>query len=402
VQSSRVGECIGTDELKEIYKSLREDALTSSKLGHIVSCASCLDEVNQILSLSSLHERYKPGSTRDNRKPPDGSGGDSSDGPTDGPIDFSTKLRERLEEVVHHKPKELRVSVNGTVVGSISVGAESSELVLKLPPEEEIDFVEVHGDERILLLFFDLAGHFERLDDEWAQIDLSDGRIITVYLSENSDDKKLRVSYEVPALDETSDEELLTYAQVKARPTYGLARLGEAISNLNITGWWLKPTLAMLLLLSLMTAASFLLKSRPTVSEIMGESRLNEDLRAVTDQQITYQVVEIEEVNNVGDVIVVSKLETWHDRLSSRDRYEEEAGQKDVVQRVTLVSTCSTQSVGIGFCSTQRAKTLAPNLRSHLSTAKFSASSVFLGQILITVVDRKCLKLAANPTLSLN
>ena len=53
------GECVSQQVFDEIYRSNNRDALTTTRLAHIVSCADCLDVVNSLLRLPLLAERYR-------------------------------------------------------------------------------------------------------------------------------------------------------------------------------------------------------------------------------------------------------------------------------------------------------------------------------------------------------
>src|SRR5262249_27046734 len=53
---SRQGECLSPEELRDIYETGKDEALTTSTIGHIASCRSCLDQVNELLQLPLLVE----------------------------------------------------------------------------------------------------------------------------------------------------------------------------------------------------------------------------------------------------------------------------------------------------------------------------------------------------------
>ena len=313
IYSARTGNCIKTDELEEIYRLQSEEALSSGKLSHIVSCPECLDEVNRILGLPMLAQRYQPESTSQ-RRPPDMGGGGSSDGPTD----FRTRFRRRLDNVIQHEPKELRITVNGTAIGSITVSGDSSELILNLSPDDHIDFVEILSEEDVRLLFFSLAEEQNDGHEQWAKIELSRGRMLSAHLSANNRTPTLRISYTVPPLSEKA-EQAVTVVEVQQSDSRGFipARLAEAIATLNVKGWWLKPALATLCLALLILVAGIFFRA-PLPAKDLLQACVEEETRALADNRVTYQLVQLEERNSRGDVIGRRRIETWQE--TSRNR----------------------------------------------------------------------------------
>ena len=320
--SARTGECIKTDELEDIYRLRRENALTSTRLGHIASCPNCLDEVNRILSLPSLAERYSPESGDHQRRPPANRGGGSSGDSGDGPIGLSTKFRQRLEEVVNHKPKELRISVNSIPVGSIAINADSSELKLNLGPDDHIEFIDIRSEEDTRLLFFSPAEKYNDLVEQWAEIELGDDRTLTASLSTNNGTKTLQISYTIAPLIEVRPEFITAQAGCgrSDRPEgFDLIsrRLLEAIASLKRNGWWMNPVLVTLSLVLLVVAAALFFKTPPD-NNLLDESRLREETSTLAGKAITYQVVQLEELNSKREVTAKRRVETWRDPLRNR------------------------------------------------------------------------------------
>jgi RNA polymerase sigma factor (sigma-70 family) len=320
--SARTGECIKSNELEDIYRLRRENALTSARLGHIASCPKCLDEVNRILSLPSLAERYTPGSGDHQRRPPANRGGGSSGDSGNGPTGLSTKFRQRLEEVVNHKPKELRISVNSIPVGSIAINADSSELMLNLGADNQIDFIDIRSEEDTRLLFFSPAEKYNDLLEQWAEIELSDDRTLAACVSTDNGTKTLRISYTIAPLIEVRPEFITAQAGCgrSERPegfSFISARLLEVIASLKRNAWWMNPVLVALSLVLLVVAAALFFKARPD-SSLLDESRLREETSALAGKVITYQVVQLEELNSRGEVTAKRRVETWRDRLRNR------------------------------------------------------------------------------------
>ncbi len=200
--NSRHGDCLSPQELKEIYADNRADALTTTKLAHIVSCHSCLDAVNSLLGLPLLAQRYQAEPCEPKNPPPDETGGGASGG---GSADLTAKLGQKLRETHEHKPHELRIAVNGVLVSSFKVGSESSELNLNLTPNEPVEFVEVCSEQGVLLLFLSVNATGSQ-SDEWASIELSEARSLEAFFK-NDDGASLHVIYKDPQPEEARASE---------------------------------------------------------------------------------------------------------------------------------------------------------------------------------------------------
>jgi RNA polymerase sigma factor (sigma-70 family) len=194
--NSRKGDCLSLEQLRGFYRSSDAEPLTTAKLGHIVSCRLCLDAVNRLLGLTPLAERFQSDQERPETPPRDKDGGGTSGG---GSIDLRTKYRQRLREVSEHKPKELRIAVNGSVVSTLKVNADESEVDLNLPTQRNIEYVEIFSEQGIQLLFLSLAETNRQNSPQWATIELSEGRTLEASLRfENG--PALQVTYNEPLI----------------------------------------------------------------------------------------------------------------------------------------------------------------------------------------------------------
>ncbi len=192
--SSCRGDCLPQQELNEAYAGGNDETLTTAKLAHIVSCPKCLDTVNGILGLPLLSERDRGEPSGPKDPPGDANGGGASG---NGPTGLCRKLAHRLRETHEHKPHELRIAVNGLVVSSLRVNSELSELDLNLAPEDPIEFVEICSEQGVQLLFFSINANGPR-SDQWASIELSEGRLLEATYHDASG-PRLRVVYKDPA-----------------------------------------------------------------------------------------------------------------------------------------------------------------------------------------------------------
>ena len=217
------GECIPRQELEEAYSKDDGDALTTTKLAHIVSCPHCLDVVNSLLGLPLLSERYDAGRSDLKEPPRDGDGGGAAGG---GSGDLTKKFGKRLRETHEHKPQELRISVNGFLVSSLTVSSDLSELNLNLTPDDPIEFVEVCSEQGVQLLFFtvDPAG---LQSEQWARIELSEGRFLQASFH-NENGPGLRVIYQDPLPEEASNAGETSNANALSSPLFVVPELKSA------------------------------------------------------------------------------------------------------------------------------------------------------------------------------
>jgi len=179
--NSRSGECLAQPELAEAYRENQADPLTTAKLAHIVSCRGCLDAVNGLLGMPLLDQRYQVSAHEPKDPPHDGSGGGASGG---GSGDLPKRFEHHLRETREHKPQELRIAVNGFLVSSLKVSSYVNELNLNLMPDDPIEFVEISSEQGVQLLFFSIDPHGLG-GEEWAWIELSEGRSLEAHFQNN-------------------------------------------------------------------------------------------------------------------------------------------------------------------------------------------------------------------------
>src|SRR5437016_5336137 len=217
--ASRQGDCLSPDQLHSLYqRSKRNDkaeemvAMSSAELAHLVSCVACLNEVNSMLKLPPLSQRYL---TDASGKDSGGRGGDGGSSTGGGPrqIPKSARARKLIEsgrlddwdddarEAFEHKPQELCVAVNGYLLGSQRVGLEQNDLTLSLNPEEKPTFVEVFSEQGIRLSLMSIGDPPpEGTGEQRLQVKLSDARELELTLHFTEPFMTLRVAYHDPAL----------------------------------------------------------------------------------------------------------------------------------------------------------------------------------------------------------
>ena len=377
--NSRKDDCPPIEQLQEFYQSNNTETLPTAKLGHIVSCRFCLDAVNRLLDLPLLAGRYQSEEDQPETPPQDKNGGGSSGG---GTIDLGERYRKRLREVSEHKPKELRIAVNGSVVSSIKVSSEKSELNLNLAQQKNVKFVEVFSEQGVRLLFFAVSETDLPNTRQWATIELSEGRTLDACLRfENG--PVLQVIYNEPLIIEevgqtplklvkdavevapsmTNSEGIHASSQFASlfRPlrwplemVLNAVKSGKAIetsplevSDTNQANYfasrqmsllglaspasrkhpWAHPQWLAVLVLTIIIIGSFLLfktKTTPTLTaaNLLEQSSVSEKLMGNSPGQITHRIVNLEERRPAGGAVVSRhRIESWQN-FAQGDRAE--------------------------------------------------------------------------------
>jgi len=323
------GVCLPAEQLREIYKSGKEESLSPTRLAHIVSCQRCLDVVNQLLDLPLLEERCNGASNGSNEPPRNNNGNGSSDGP----VDLRTKCQKRLKRVVEHKPQELRISVNGTQVSSLKVNSDLNELSLNIAEEETIEFVEVLSEQNLQLLFFSVGDAYSSERDQWATVELSEGRSLEATLQHG---KKVRIVYREPVLAEAArpltlvTENRLSTISAFSRLSVVWELLRSRIAgNSDLTELSLfgeispkvskslltRPAFVTVLLLAALTGSYLLFRPRvtptPIAARLLEQASQAEDVVTRTPELLTHRVIGLEERNSAGVLVARRKIETW-------------------------------------------------------------------------------------------
>ncbi len=190
--------CSPQQQLREQFRAEPAGTLDNQVLSHIVSCARCLDEVNSLLGLPPLSERYPTDMLGPDRK----SGGGRGSGPSGGSATdaFRRKSQRRMKEVVEHRPQELLIAVNGFILGAQKISAELSELSLRINQAEKIGFVEVFSEQEMRLLFLSVEPPPDGVAQYQERAELSDGRALELSLSFSDNWPSLYLTYHDPAL----------------------------------------------------------------------------------------------------------------------------------------------------------------------------------------------------------
>ncbi len=352
------GPCLSPDELREIYLLGNSDALTTTRLAHIVSCRSCLDAVNSLLGLPLLAQRglaEPPADPPDRDEPPiDRSGGGTSGG---GPGDVRRKLGRHLRAIGEHKPQELRISVNGLPLSSLKISSDLTEVDLNLNSDEPVEFVEITSEQDVQLLFFSSGKGTE--SEQWAWIELSESRTLAAFLR-LQDGPTLHVIYRDPLSAELSpNQEMLTVPSPssplalvqtvdetvepneKARhlldPLRSWTKRLRSVSKQNESPddagfalfsrqldrrrFWMRPGFMTVLAVALLLAGFFIWKNQPepalTTTALLDRASSTEQAVEQLRDHVSHRFINLEERRSPeGAVVSRRRIEIWQNHAT--------------------------------------------------------------------------------------
>jgi len=336
ISAARQGDCLSTSELKDLYHRSDTQAIDHTTLAHLVSCPNCLDSVNRLLGLPLLNQRYPTDMTGRDRKPK---------GPGDGPPptgadnDQSTRALRRVKETFEHRPKELRIAVNGYLQVSQKVSSDRMEQTLSLDLEEKPDFVEVFSEQWIRLLLLEVEPPLGGAFEQHRRIGLSEGRSLAATINFSGPCPDLHVVYDDPTLvalqsstsaaeidDGWDDSVIDERIDIPAIPRTGFsANLRKRWSDFKLTGFDLgllfRPGVVTALFALILIATALLYLRVPTTSlsatELLRRSTAAEESIAARANQVIHRTITLEERSVPGAVATGSQQQ-----LLSRRRIE--------------------------------------------------------------------------------
>jgi RNA polymerase sigma factor (sigma-70 family) len=361
---SRTGECLSVESLERLYGETDASGVDQQVLGHVVSCPRCLDEINRLLNLPLLSERFPTdtlGTDTSSRGGGSvggggggGGGGDDSGGMSAGAFeDEIRRCRRRARDVFEHRPAELCISVNGYLMAAQKIGSELSEQTLSLNVAEKISFIEVFSEQDIRLLF---VGVEEQAQHEALQrsvrVELSDERTLEATLSFGHPWPTLQVVYSDPLMKEEKAAGLIGAQTVGALPALAqaaspsededdsqnqprssraLSAIAHLLRSLISPGFWLRPG-AITALVALVFITALLLTRRhaptPTATDLLNRSTLAEQALAGNQDLVLHRTVHLEERRaRGGDLLARRRIEVWHSAahgLKLRRIYDEQ------------------------------------------------------------------------------
>ena len=356
--SARRGACMTREELGAAYTAGRSEALSTTELAHVVSCRMCLDVVNTILGLPLLAERY-PAEDCSREEPPRDAGGSGGSGGV--PTILPKRFKRQLREVREHKPSELRVAVNGVVLSSLKVSSDFCELDLNLPASEPVEFVEILSEQEFQLLFLSAS---ETNSEQWAEIELSEGRTLEVRL-QTMDGPQLRVVYHDPVVEQISADSYISKGILsspltlvrQARPKRWVEVLKNTLSrrrdvektsptsptSLRLLGetpiaprtsGWMSPVWLTVLIAAAMAGAFLLYKANldktPTATSLLARAVVAETDRGHTADRVVRRSINLEiRRSSEGALVSRQTIQSWEDSEHRRriQRLYDESGR---------------------------------------------------------------------------
>ena len=222
--------------MKEFYRAKETAPMDCERLSHVVSCPNCLDEINTMLKLAPLTERYPTDSIGKDTSGKGGPGGEGGGGSGSGdPQNAVRKYRRRAREAFEHRPQELCVSVNGYIQGAHKIASEVSELDLSANLEEVVSFVEVFSEQGIRLLMLNAQEPPPHGSDiQTSRAELSNGRTLELTLKFRSSWPNLHLVYCDPTFKAVDAIDLTALEQGTAEqatvPSQDLPLLRSAIA----------------------------------------------------------------------------------------------------------------------------------------------------------------------------
>jgi RNA polymerase sigma factor (sigma-70 family) len=327
------GECIEVENLKGYYRKT-SSTVDVTVLSHVVSCPRCLDTVNGLLGLALLAERNS-----DDRLgrdvPPDSSGGGGEGGSGTSIVQSRKRYQRRLRETIEHRPQELRIAVNGFVLGSQQVSSEFNKQVLSVNVDEPIGFIEVFSEQGLRLLFFDVDQPIDGAVEQSARAEFDCGRALDLLLSFRGPWPTLNVSYHDPTFEavesyvERPESEMLAESAADQVATLPSVKPYEAAWSRSRA--WLRllrgrldwrlfvrpgAVTAVFALLLIAVIVFVQLRHAPplitSAADLLQRSTTAEEAIAARTDQVLHRTLRLEEKSPTGQLIASRRIEVWH------------------------------------------------------------------------------------------
>lgn len=333
---SRQGICVTVEALEDFYKPESVDAIDRQILAHIVSCQTCIENVNSLLGLPPLASRYPLDTIGKDPGKKGGSGGGA--GGTGGGPKMLDSYISRRDAHYYHEPKELCISVNGQLQGLQKIVSGKGELMLILDTSENLGFVEVFSELGLRLLMLNVEPPPSGDGKQSTHIELSGGRTIDASLNFSGAHPALQVSYNDPVLEqaaaeETSDIPLTASPEsTAAAKTIPFSKQRSQLTSLFV-GWksWFQPVRLTAAFAGLLIATLLIIKFFPpgTVSaaELLTKSAAAEDVRLANRDRVLHRTFDFEERNANGEQTQRKRIDVWQSSekgITVRRLYDEQ------------------------------------------------------------------------------
>jgi DNA-directed RNA polymerase specialized sigma24 family protein len=199
-------ECLPENLLFERYQAENSKPIERELLAHIVSCERCLGLVSDFCGMAPPADRSPEESLGPDRRGRRESKENTS--PSGDNIRRTLKfVRDRVREVYEHRPRQLAISVNGSILATQDVNSPWSRQEIKLSPETHPEFIEVVSEQSVCLLALHVASTPpDALPELHQEVELSHGRRIEARLQFTSVGALLEVSYYDPSFAADAEE----------------------------------------------------------------------------------------------------------------------------------------------------------------------------------------------------
>jgi hypothetical protein len=186
--------CFDVAQLRGLYASTNETSIPMPILAELVTCPQCLDEVTRLLRLPPCAERH-PGAA-----PPPLREGDAArrDRPRDTGFARRAAAAQRCRLVRAHRPRVLRMLVNGFEIGAHEINGTAARITQALSILEPVWLVEVYSEQDVCLASLDVTPLPEAPAEQRVDVALSDDRQIALVLSLLKPWPTLHLVYEDP------------------------------------------------------------------------------------------------------------------------------------------------------------------------------------------------------------
>jgi RNA polymerase sigma factor (sigma-70 family) len=194
--------CFDAAQLRELYASTHKPSITTPIsapiLAELVTCPQCLDEVSRLLRLPPCAERHPrdPGQRTAPLREGDAA---RRDRPRDPGYARRATAAQRCRLVRAHRPRVLRMLVNGFEIGTHEIHGNAARVTQTLSILEPVWLAEVYSEQDVCLASLDVTPLPEASAEQRVDVALSDDRQITLALSLLKPFPTLHLVYEDPA-----------------------------------------------------------------------------------------------------------------------------------------------------------------------------------------------------------
>jgi RNA polymerase sigma factor (sigma-70 family) len=182
--------CFGDSQLRRLYDAAHDAPIAMDVLAELVTCPDCLDQVSRLTGVPPSAERHA-----------DAAGRSSSRGepPRDARLARRLAAIHTCRIVRAHRPRLLRVLVNGFEVGTHEITGAAARVTQAVSIQEPVWLAEVYSEQDICLASLDVAPLPDAPAEQRVAVALADDRRIEITLSFLKQWPTLHLVYEDPS-----------------------------------------------------------------------------------------------------------------------------------------------------------------------------------------------------------